>query len=267
MNIFAVDNNSQPYELTRELYIEKTKKLYPFFQSPEKYNTPHFALCPACQNPIQVINLYGAKYKEKTTGRVTMHGRHFKGDVDGLSRYNETNYRGCYLHNPISFGLVENRDDERTNEEILEIVKNNKKKLAQYIREITGILMKNEKVYQIIEDYIAARDYCYTHTNRLNIAYSILYTRESLNLFGQKIDTAGIGKRIGESIETHSHFFKIEDGRIEKDTEQFVLIYMIVSGHKISNGVQYMTISVEERCGEEKNVLFRERIKMKQYIM
>ena len=62
MNIFSVgDGNTDGYKLTRETFMEKTHKRYPFYQDPKRYKTPYFAICPACNNPIQIINLLAWK--------------------------------------------------------------------------------------------------------------------------------------------------------------------------------------------------------------
>lgn len=168
MNIFSV-GDGEAYELTRNEYINRTHKKFPFYQDVKKYKTPYFAICPACNNPIQIINLFGAQYEEEQTCRTTMHGRHFTRNVDGLPAYNQENYNGCPLHNPVAFRIRQIREIESVNEEIRDLVENNRDKLANDIRGITGVLLKNEKIMQLIDDYIEARDYCYTHTNKFNI--------------------------------------------------------------------------------------------------
>ena len=63
MNIFSV-GDGEAYELTRNEYINRTHKKFPFYQDVKKYKTPYFAICPACNNPIQIINLFGAQYED-----------------------------------------------------------------------------------------------------------------------------------------------------------------------------------------------------------
>lgn len=171
----------------------------------------------------------------------------------------------CPIHNPIAFRIRRIRENEPINEEIRELVENNRNKIAIDIRKITGILLKNERINRILDDYIAARDYCYTHTNRYNIPYSILYTRESINLFGQKIDTSDLGERITLAIRNNSRYFDVKVGRIIKTVEEFVSLYLLVANHRVQGSKQYMTISIEER-GDANYVLFQEEVEMKQYI-
>ena len=105
MNIFSVGDGEE-YDLTRENYIAKTHKRFPFYQNPKRYQNPYFAICPACNNPIQIINLFGKQYEEEQTRNTTMHGRHFIRSVDGLPLYNRENYDACPIHNPIAFSCL-----------------------------------------------------------------------------------------------------------------------------------------------------------------
>lgn len=265
MNIFSIGDGNE-YELTRETFMEKTHKSFPFYQNPNRYKTPYFAICPACNNPIQIINLFGAQYQEENTGRTNLHGRHYKNSVEGLPCYSEENYANCPLHNPVAFRMREVRDNEQINEEICNVVENNRGKICTNIREIIGILINNNKLNRVIDGYIAARDYCYTHTNRFNIPYSILYTCNAINIFGQKVADSGIGKRIHEAIQNNCTYFQFIDGRIQKDTEDYVVLNLLVINHRVNGSRQYMTIRIEEQNGNENHIVFEEEVEMKQYV-
>lgn len=265
MNIFSVGDGNE-YELTREIFMEKTHKSFPFYQSPKRYKTPYFAICPACNNPIQIINLFGVQFQEENTGRTNLHGRHYKYNVAGLPSYLEENYANCPLHNPVAFHMIEVRDNEQINEEILNVVENNRKQICANIREITGVLISNNKLNRVIDDYIAARDYCYTHTNKFNIPYSILYTRNAINIFGQKVADSGIGKRIHEAIQNNCTYFQFIDSRIQKGVGDYVELKLLVVNHRVNGSRQYMTIRIEEQKRQETHIVFEEEVEMQQYV-
>jgi len=267
MNIFSVDDgNTCGYGLTRETFMEKTHKSFPFYQDPNRYKTPYFAICPACNNPIQIINLFGVQYEEENTGRTNLHGRHYRYNVEGLPPYSEENYKNCPLHNPVAFGIREVRNNEQLNEEIRDIVENSKSQICEDIREITGVLLSNKKLFQVINDYIVARGYCYTHTNKFNIPYSILYTRNAINIFGQKVSETDIGKRIYNAIQNNCAYFEFVDGRIQKNIDGYVELNLNIVRHRIRESKQYMTVRIKEKKGEEIQTIFEEEIEMKQYV-
>lgn len=195
-----------------------------------------------------------------------MHGRHFTRNVEGLPRYNPIKYEICPLHNPISFRIVEIRDNELVNEEIRELIEGNRAKISSDIRKIIGILLRNEKVNFLIADYIVARDYCYSHTNKFNIPYSILYTREAISLFGQKIDKSELGNRIQNAINERCMYFEVQENRIKAKVSEYVELDLLVSNHRINGSKQYITIKLEEKFRNEVNIIFEEEIEMKQYL-
>lgn len=266
LNIFSIGNGRE-YELTRENFIQKTHKQFPFYQNPKSYKKPYFAICPACNNPIQIINLFGTQYREEKTGKPNMHGRHYPRNVTGLPVYNQVNYSVCPLHKPTAFGITQIRECELVNEEIKKLIEDNRSQLASNIRDITGILLKNERIYQMLDEYLVAKDYCYTHTNKYNIPYSVLYTRKAIELFGQRIDSSELGNRIHLAIKERSGKFDVEEGRIVKKVQEFVSLHLLVSNHRIRGSKQYMTICIGEKNGhEDTHCIIQEEIEMKQYI-
>lgn len=271
MNIFSIGDGNK-YELTRDIFHEKTQKKYPFFQDHNEYTRPYFAICPACNNPIQIINLYNALDKEEHTNRTNMHGRHFPHNVKGLPAYEQTRYKSCPLHNPTAFGIVRDRDSPDQNEYIRRIVENNRDKLYKNIKEITGFLFKKERVNAIIDEYLIARNYCYTHTNEFNIPYSILYTTRAISLFGQRLDISELGQSICESIKNNSNYFNIQDNRIAKAVDSYVSMNLLLTRHKIVSTQQYLTLEITEEFYDKvekkqtRNTLFQKELEMKQYI-
>lgn len=70
--------------------------------------------------------------------------------VAGLPNYLEENYANCPLHNLVAFHMMEVRDNEQINEEILNVVENNRRQICTNIREITGVLISNNKLNRVI---------------------------------------------------------------------------------------------------------------------
>ncbi|CDE81402.1 putative uncharacterized protein [Ruminococcus sp. CAG:353] len=270
MNIFSIINGDT-FELTRDNYMEATKKQYPYYQKIKgKKSTSYFAICPACKNPINIVNLIEKQYEEKKTHKIRTHGRHHKNNVKGLAIYNQQNYDNCPLHNPIAFRLNEIRNDDAFNNVLLKIIQDNNNKIIRDIREITGIYFKNTYLNQIIKEYISARNYRYTHTNKFNIPYCILYAQQALDLFGQKIntDTSNIGALICEAISQNSNFFTVTDNQIMKkpDISSYVNISLMVSHHVIRGEQQFIRIRVNESCDNIVDTIFKRQIEMRQYI-
>lgn len=268
MNIFSIGGTS--YQLTRENYIQATNKKEPYFQGKS-----YFAICPCCGNPIQIINLFKEEEEEdeeNITKSRKMHGRHITRSIAGVAEYNEEKYNLCKLHNPIAFKLWELRENQEENEEFRKLIERNKNNIVNDIREITGIYFKKEKIEkEVIQSFLSNKNYRYTYINEFNIPYSILYTEESINIYGQKLNLDNeVGKEISLSVKTKSNFFKIneEEKKIEKKEEikSFTSIFLMVHRHRINNKVQFINIRIFEECNNNENIILEKTIKMKEFI-
>lgn len=56
---FKTDEDKS-YIIEKTLFEKKTQKQAPFYQKSERQNheTCQFAICPECNNPVQIIGLY-----------------------------------------------------------------------------------------------------------------------------------------------------------------------------------------------------------------
>ncbi|MEN1557917.1 hypothetical protein AAIH45_35640, partial [Pseudomonas aeruginosa] len=50
------ETDERPIE--RERFEEETRRQEPWFSTSENGTEGHFAVCPACDNPVQIIGLY-----------------------------------------------------------------------------------------------------------------------------------------------------------------------------------------------------------------
>ena len=92
MDKFKVKTGSaQVLPINNENYIKTTGKNTPYCRQDRKGHQSLYAVCPACDNPIQIIGLFKG---EKP------YGRHYKGSIPGLAKYNADNYFNCPYSHP-----------------------------------------------------------------------------------------------------------------------------------------------------------------------
>lgn len=263
MDIFSIEGVT--YRLTKENYIKATNKIEPYYQ--EKGS--HFAICPCCGNPVQIINLFIENYEERVTGSKKLHARHYPRSVLGVAEYNEEKYNFCELHNPVAFNLRRLRNNNERDQELKELIEKSKNKIICDIREIVGIYFKKEKIEKVINSFIESKNYCYTHVNKFNIPYVILYTQNSIDIFGQKLNlNTEIGRIINTSIERRSNFFEINEDRIirRKGITAFVKIFLMIHNHRVNNNKQYVDLKIFEKYDNNENTILEQRIEMKEFI-
>lgn len=271
MNIFSIEGKA--YQLTKENYIQATNEKEPYFKEGS-----HFAVCPCCGNPIQIINLFKEENKEDEEDEEYLikksrkiHGRHLRMSIIGVAKYDEEKYKLCKLQNPIAFNLGEVREKEDENEELRKLIERNKNNLVNDIREIIGISFEKQKIEEVIQSFLSNKNYRYRYTNEFNIPYAILYTEKPLNIYGQKLNlNSEISNEISLSVKTKSNFFKIneEDKKIEKKEENKSCtgLFLIGHRHRINNKVQFINIRIFEECDNNKNIILEKIIKMKEFI-
>ncbi|MDO5399174.1 MAG: hypothetical protein Q4G33_14750 [bacterium] len=72
------------YEIEKTTFEQLTNKSAPYYRD----GFGHYAVCPRCDNPIQILGLYT---------KPKLYGRHYTRSVKGLANYYQTNYEYCPL--------------------------------------------------------------------------------------------------------------------------------------------------------------------------
>ena len=91
MKIFKLKvGSSKIYELNKNIFELQTKQKKPYYTFNNSNEQIQYAVCPACDNPIQIIGLYK---KLKNTDKP--YGRHCIHSVARLAEYNQQAYDFC----------------------------------------------------------------------------------------------------------------------------------------------------------------------------
>ncbi|MEO2352036.1 hypothetical protein ABG901_09795, partial [Bifidobacterium longum] len=82
--------------ISQESYMRCTGGVAPWRRDGDK-GPSYYAVCPLCDNPIQIVGLF--RRQEESRAR-RPYGRHHRGDVPGLCRYDEDAYLHCPYADP-----------------------------------------------------------------------------------------------------------------------------------------------------------------------
>ncbi len=77
---------SKSIKLSKENFEKHTLKRFPYYYKDLKGKMYYFAVCPICNNPIQIIGLY---FNKKP------YARHFKKSIKFLAEFNQEDYFNC----------------------------------------------------------------------------------------------------------------------------------------------------------------------------
>lgn len=170
-----------PYEITRNNFEKFTLNAYPYNQVGKDHKLRNFAVCPACDNPIQLIGLYK---KSKNTDRP--YGKHYVKGIPGLANYNRTAFLFCPYSDKFHKITKENRNEEITEREveIYNAVRDYFDLAVYVIRQETGIYLGKAFLKKMLSDFLAARGYMYPWASLYNIPWMLMYFTRSSSLYG-----------------------------------------------------------------------------------
>lgn len=97
MDVFKIHvGEGRAIAISRENYFMETKGMEPYVVERDGHRT-FYAVCPECDNPIQLI---GLNRRELDAGHRRPYGKHVGHDVPGVAVYDETAYLECSYSNP-----------------------------------------------------------------------------------------------------------------------------------------------------------------------
>lgn len=113
MRRFKLRTGRNPvYDLTRENYRELTKKKSIYTGYGQDGRIRNFAVCPVCDNPIQIIGLY-----KQVKNTPDPYGKHYSKSIP-LAEYNATKYQFCPYASHTYVLNKESLKEEMTNNEL-----------------------------------------------------------------------------------------------------------------------------------------------------
>ncbi|WP_387467271.1 hypothetical protein [Photorhabdus sp. RM323S] len=135
MNVFSLkQNKDHAYISTKANYNKRTDKSHPYLQDVNN-KTQAFALCPACHNPVILVNRLVSQTKSDT-----LYAKHCKYDVQDLANYDQTAYDNCPLANPSKFDdLIKRPQNHASNNLIKDAITNHFDLLIQHLESTLGI--------------------------------------------------------------------------------------------------------------------------------
>ena len=93
MKIFKLhpDMDARHYPLTKEIYLEMTSRMPPYVMLESDGKMRHYAVCPACNNPVQIIGLHQQKVER------AIYAKHIPKTIPRLATYRQAAYENCPL--------------------------------------------------------------------------------------------------------------------------------------------------------------------------
>ncbi|MEN3758351.1 hypothetical protein ACEUBN_17435 [Aeromonas veronii] len=191
MRVFKVKKGIVQYiKVSERNFIEATKRKYPFYQTVND-EKKHYALCPACENPVILIHLHvDDQFVDENKRPISMHARHIKRSIPDLADYDQDAYEQCRYANPSSSTSKAQRDEGTASaNELIELVQSYPDLIDTVLRKSIG-LKANEKLFvNMVTNFKEEKGHLYRYVTRENLPYAFAYMADSQNLFYASFDT------------------------------------------------------------------------------
>lgn len=165
--------------IDRDGFERATRKATPYYVDEDT----QYAVCPKCDNPIQLIGLY-----KSLANTPRPFGRHYPKSVNGLAEYNEEAYRFCPLANPQKPSPeARKKDAAGTPSVALELLEKEFDRVVYLLSRDTGILFSDNLLRKMLATYWKSGGYLYPWISVSNLPWMFGYMSNAKPLFGQKI--------------------------------------------------------------------------------
>ncbi|MBZ9559069.1 MULTISPECIES: hypothetical protein [unclassified Modicisalibacter] len=169
--------------LDRARFEEETGRRNPWYANNETGEKSCFAVCPGCDNPIQIIGFY-----RRSAHTPEPYARHYGRSIRGLSVYRQFAYDNC----PYSAPRRYDRDARRSGsdplgDKILDILVPNFDRVIYLLEQDIGLKITAKLAEQMLIDYRGQEGHQYMGATLQNVPWVFAYMTLSKSLVGRRV--------------------------------------------------------------------------------
>lgn len=195
---FSVLDESH-YPIEQSVFEKKSQQDLPYYSDPlNKEESSHYAVCPACDNPVQIIGLY-----KKNTHTEKPYAKHYANSIQSLAKYIQENYDYCPLRAKRT-KHSEYAKKAQANALTMEIVRrlvNSFDKVIYFLESKTQLLISDRLARQMLEKYFANQGYLYYNASLINIPIKFAHAAGvARSLYGRVVRNEILKKALIEKV-------------------------------------------------------------------
>lgn len=168
--------------------LEKTtRREYPYFQIVND-KPVYYAICPLCDNPIRIINLFRKEYKSNDNSPKP-YGRHIEHGVKDLAYFDREAYLACPYHRISSHGYKPKlrAENNKTGLAIYKLMKENFDRIIYIWNKTTDIKISRAFAQDLLSLWKKNKGWLYYDNTFNNLSYMLLYPLPGVSLVGRMI--------------------------------------------------------------------------------
>lgn len=175
---------SVPYTIDKQTFEDLTFKRPPYYQKNSEGDIVQYAVCPQCDNPIQIIGLY-----KKSDNTDKPYGRHCPKSIQGLAVYNQQSYDYCIYANPNNKTDKSSRKSRTTNFEIniYNLMRDQFDRIIYILEKELDIKISINLAKRMLKDYVDSEGWLYSWATINNLPWVLGYLSLAKSLYMQPV--------------------------------------------------------------------------------
>ncbi len=207
MDIYKARLDAPFRVISREAVEADTMKKEPWYPKSNDGEGSQFAICPACDNPIQLIGLYHLPANVSAP-----YGRHIGHSIAKLAIADAETREGCPLFKPRRYTRSSRKvRQEGLPQKILDTLIAQFDRVIYLLQKQTGIRFSRNLVRHMLRKYRGERGHLYMGASLINIPWIFAYMSDSQSLFMQNVSG---NPELAGAIEDAIPAAQVLDGRI-----------------------------------------------------
>ncbi|MCE8014348.1 hypothetical protein [Billgrantia desiderata] len=169
--------------LERARFEEETKMQPPWYVNNDKMGKSCFAVCPGCDNPIQIIGFYQkARHTDKP------YAQHVPRSVSRLATYRQEAFNFCPYAAPRRYDPEGRRSEtDPLGDKILDLLVQHFDRVVFILEEDTGIKITTGLAEDMLHHYRSRAGHLYMGATLQNVPWVFAYMTLSNSLMGRRI--------------------------------------------------------------------------------
>lgn len=260
--------NNKIHTIQKDIFEYETQQQPPYYVYGEKNELSQYAVCPACDNPIQIIGLY----KPIKDGR-SCYGKHHLNSISGLAVYNQQAYDYCpYSRN--RFDVNENSRKERLTDyerKIYDLMREQFDRVIYVLSKAIDIKILPSAARRMLETYVNGHGWLYSWSTLNNLPYVLGHLTWSKTLYGQPVLR---NSHLYEAIKlkcpsvefTPHNYYNDYDIITKKENGAYIDLNYCIINHKRNiiddQNVETMQLLVTNGHGDNAEIVFQKQLEI-----
>lgn len=197
----------------------------PWYQPGENPSDARFfAVCPFCNNVIQLKALY------RSSGRQRPYGSHINEPMPQIAPFRAVALRDCVARAQPALNRDHRRDMSETDRDILYLLQTQFDRIVLILREDIGVNFSKTAAERLLADFIGERGWLYPGTHVRNLPWMLAYLARPIRLFGQYFDMGSdSGRLLMSAIERRAPHVRFSpEGQLQSDGTRVSLILQLL---------------------------------------